>query len=226
MAIAITCTCGKSFQAKVELAGKTVKCPSCGQPLAIPQLVDKQQSPEPEKQPVGVDDDPLATTDVPLGNTPYGNAYASANQPQLKPAGSMSESCKWAMMLHFSLLAGLLIPLAGLVVPIIIWQVKKDEFPGIDDHGKVVLNWMITLIIVSAAIGIVFSIIAGIIIRGMTFNSVEQVVNYRTPFWLITTLYALSTPVAIAAIVFPIIGGLKAKDGEVWPYPFSYDFVD
>ena len=36
MPIRATCTCGKSVQAKDELAGKRVKCPGCGQPLVIP----------------------------------------------------------------------------------------------------------------------------------------------------------------------------------------------
>jgi len=36
MPIHVTCQCNASFSAKDHLAGKLVKCPSCGQPLAIP----------------------------------------------------------------------------------------------------------------------------------------------------------------------------------------------
>ena len=36
--ISVTCGCGKSFRAKVELAGKRVKCPECGQALVIPSV--------------------------------------------------------------------------------------------------------------------------------------------------------------------------------------------
>jgi hypothetical protein len=36
MPIAVQCKCGKAFRAKDELAGKTVRCPGCQQPLAIP----------------------------------------------------------------------------------------------------------------------------------------------------------------------------------------------
>jgi DNA-directed RNA polymerase subunit RPC12/RpoP len=35
MSIAVTCRCGQKFNAKDELAGKTVKCPKCAQPLTI-----------------------------------------------------------------------------------------------------------------------------------------------------------------------------------------------
>ena len=36
MPIKVSCSCGAAFAAKDELAGKTVKCPKCQQPLAIP----------------------------------------------------------------------------------------------------------------------------------------------------------------------------------------------
>jgi hypothetical protein len=36
MPIKVSCSCGANFAAKDELAGKTVKCPKCKQPLAIP----------------------------------------------------------------------------------------------------------------------------------------------------------------------------------------------
>lgn len=36
MAIKVTCTCGQSFKAKDELAGKRARCPKCSQPLVIP----------------------------------------------------------------------------------------------------------------------------------------------------------------------------------------------
>jgi hypothetical protein len=36
MPIKVQCACGKAFAAKDELAGRTVKCPSCQQPLKIP----------------------------------------------------------------------------------------------------------------------------------------------------------------------------------------------
>ena len=30
---------------------------------------------------------------------------------------------------------------------------------------------------------------------------------------------------AIVAVVFPIIGGIKANDGKLWPYPMSIRFL-
>ncbi|MEQ1904162.1 MAG: DUF4870 domain-containing protein, partial [Pirellulaceae bacterium] len=49
----------------------------------------------------------------------------------------------WAMILHLSVFAGYLVPMAGLLAPILIWQLKKNEMPELDAHGKMVLNFMV-----------------------------------------------------------------------------------
>lgn len=48
MEIPVSCTCGKSFKAKPTLAGKTVACPSCKSPIAIPAAA----APAPPSNPV------------------------------------------------------------------------------------------------------------------------------------------------------------------------------
>jgi hypothetical protein len=45
MPIKVKCKCGQRFSANDKLAGKTVKCPKCAQPIAIP-------IPKPKPQPV------------------------------------------------------------------------------------------------------------------------------------------------------------------------------
>ena len=44
------------------------------------------------------------------------------------------EARMWATLLHLSLLAGLIIPFGGLVVPVVIYMIKKDEFPSLAAH--------------------------------------------------------------------------------------------
>ena len=105
---------------------------------------------------------------------------------------------KWAFILHISVLAGFVLPLAGLIAPIMIWQLKKDELPGLDAHGKNAINWMI-----SAAIYMVVSVPLVFVVIG------------------IPMLIALGA----AGIVFPIIAAIKANNGEVWKYPLSIGFV-
>ena len=47
----------------------------------------------------------------------------------------------WAMFCHLGGLATFLaIPFAGLIAPLVIWQIKKDDHPFIDANGKEVLT--------------------------------------------------------------------------------------
>jgi hypothetical protein len=43
MTIRVACKCGKTFAAQPHLAGKRIKCPSCGVPMTVPE---QQTSPE------------------------------------------------------------------------------------------------------------------------------------------------------------------------------------
>ena len=123
---------------------------------------------------------------------------ATPDREPVDPATREQETRQWAMLVHLSLLAGFVVPFAGLVLPIVLWQVKKTELPGIDIHGKIVVNW-----IISAIIYFFVSVLSILIIVG------------------IPLLIALG----IVGIVFPIIGGVKASNGEVWKYPLSIPFL-
>jgi hypothetical protein len=119
--------------------------------------------------------------------------------PAADPAAALEQQTRqWAMFLHLSLLAGIIVPLGGLVLPIVIWQIKKAELPGIDVHGKIVVNW-----IISAFLYAVGSVILVLAVVG------------------IPLLIALG----VLGVVFPIIGAIKANDGKVWKYPLSIPFL-
>ena len=47
MPISVACRCGKAFAANDNLAGKTVKCPGCQQPLVIPAAASAGAAPPP-----------------------------------------------------------------------------------------------------------------------------------------------------------------------------------
>jgi uncharacterized Tic20 family protein len=108
-----------------------------------------------------------------------------------------NETRFWAMLIHVSQYAGYVVLLAGFVVPIVLWQIKKNELPGVDAHGKIVTNWMISAIIYGA-IGAVLSFV----------------------FIGIPLLFVLG----LLCLIFPIVGAIKANDGQAWQYPLSIRF--
>ena len=114
------------------------------------------------------------------------------------PDAKESEARSWAMFMHLSVLLGKFIPVAGFIVPIVMWQMKKDSLPKIDEHGKAITNWILSLLIYST------------IVTASVFFCIGV-------FLLI--------PLLIVAFVFPIIGALKANEGVVWKYPGSIPFL-
>ncbi len=103
----------------------------------------------------------------------------------------------WCMLIHLSQFSGYLFPLAGFIIPVILWQVKIKESPLVDIHGKIVVNWIISsLIYYTVGVILCFVLIGIPIVIG----------------------------IGILSLVFPIIGGIKANQNEVWRYPMSIPF--
>ncbi|WP_416925739.1 DUF4870 domain-containing protein [Ottowia sp.] len=75
------------------------------------------------------------------------------------------------MFAHLSALAGFIIPFGNLLGPLIVWQLKKNEMPFVDDQGKEALNFQITvtlallvsLLLIFVLIGFVLLPIVGLV---------------------------------------------------------------
>lgn len=119
---------------------------------------------------------------------------------QFQPPAALQtpEQKQMGMFLHLSQLLNVIIPLAGVVVPVILWQTQKDKTPALDAHGKMVTNFMISCVIYA-------------------------VVSFVLTFVLIGILGFIT--LAVIGIVFPIIGGIKANNGELWEYPLTIKFL-
>jgi hypothetical protein len=118
-------------------------------------------------------------------------------QNGLPPNQMEQQTRQMALWLHLSQFAGYLVPLAGMIVPILIWQLKKAELPGIDAHGKNVVNWILSELIYAGVCSILVFVAIGV-----------------------PMFFAL----AVASIIFPIIGAIKGNNGEVWKYPLAIPF--
>jgi len=96
------------------------------------------------------------------------------------------------------MLAHLLGIILGFIGPLIIWLIKKDQSPFVDDQGKEALNFQIVLLL-------------GLIIGGATSCIFIGLV--------------IVPAVIIFGIVFSIIAALKAKDGIAYRYPFNLRLI-
>ena len=69
---------------------------------------------------------------------------------------------QWALICHLSSLSGYFIPFGNLIVPIVIWSMKKDEYAMVDAHGKAVINFQISMTIWMLISGVLIFVIIGI----------------------------------------------------------------
>jgi hypothetical protein len=131
--------------------------------------------------------------------------------PSEPMAGAPSaEERQWAMFAHLSALLGAL--LTGVwgggwgcfIGPLVIWLVKKDTMPFVNDQGKEALNFNIT---VAIAFVVLF------LLSVMTFG-IGLII--AIPLWII---------IGISWLVFTIIAAIKANEGVLYRYPFTLRLI-
>jgi uncharacterized Tic20 family protein len=104
----------------------------------------------------------------------------------------------YAMVLHLTQFCSWLFPFLGLIVPLIMWQSKKED-PYVDEQGKVVMNWVFSSIIYGIVGIILCFVLIGIPLLILLF---------------------------ICSVVFTIMGAMDANKGVIKNYPLSIKFFD
>jgi uncharacterized Tic20 family protein len=119
---------------------------------------------------------------------------------EMVPASSSESARSWCIGLHLSGLSGLILSfaLAHIVVPLVIWLVKRADSPEIDSTGKEVLNFQITYTIYSLIAGALCFVLIGFLIL---------------PIVLIVWLVCI------------IIAAVKTSNGEAYRYPATIRFL-
>ena len=100
-----------------------------------------------------------------------------------------------AAITHLSGLAGYIVPLGGVIVPIVIWWVKSD-------------NRIISAIAKQALLLNVVVFFLMLILIGLAFTII-----------LIPLSIVGGIVLGLAALALPIVGAVKAADGEYYRYP-------
>ena len=123
---------------------------------------------------------------------------ATENKPVEKEAPVNKDENMWAMFCHLSGLVGFVIPFGNVIAPLIIWTLKKDEYPHVDDQGKEALNFQISI-----TVYILLSVLLIFVVIGIPLLIILGL------FWLIMT----------------VIGAINANDGNKYRYPFTIKFI-
>lgn len=111
----------------------------------------------------------------------------------------MREDQRLLVITHLTQLLDLITGFAGLVVPLVIWLTQKDKVWKMDEHGKAIVNFQISLILY-ALICVPLILLLGLGILGLIV-------------------------VGIIGIIFPVLNAIKASNGEAPNYPLSITFI-
>ncbi len=105
---------------------------------------------------------------------------------------------QWGMFCHLSALLGYLVGGLTFLGQLIVWLIKKDTSKFVDYHGKEALNFQINILI--------YSLVC-------------------IPLMFVLIGFLLLPVVVVYSIVMPIIAGIKANEGQLYEYPFTFRLI-
>ena len=108
------------------------------------------------------------------------------------------EERTWGMCCHLVFFVGYIIPFASIIGPLVIWIMKRDEMPFVDDQGKESLNFQITMTLAIIASALLMFILIG---------------------------FVLIFVVLIFQLIVVIIASIKANEGVYYRYPLCFRFI-
>ena len=108
---------------------------------------------------------------------------------------AMREDRQLLIITHLSQLLDLVTGIGGFIVPLVIWLTQREKVLGMDAHGKMIINFQISMFI--------YSILA-------------------IPLMLLFGLgFLILIAVGIIVLIFPIINAIKVSNGEIPYYPLT-----
>jgi len=115
-------------------------------------------------------------------------------------AGGLSrEVRRWAMLCHLSALVGLLGNGVGFLLgPLIVWLLRKEDHPFVDEQGKEAVNFQLTMFLA------LFLCI---------------------PLLLVIVGIFLMVLIGILMTILPIVAAIRANDGVPYRYPLTIRFL-
>lgn len=111
----------------------------------------------------------------------------------------MKENRQLLVLTHLSQLLDFVTGIGGFIIPLILWIVNKNQVIHMDEHGKSILNFRITMFLY-VLICIPLVLFFGLGLLG---------------FFVIGIFY----------FIFPIMNAIKASNDQEPSYPFSIVFI-
>lgn len=122
-------------------------------------------------------------------------------QPR-QPGAMDSESRTWGTFCHLATFTGYLTAVGFIAGPLVVWLIKREQLPFVDDQGKEALNFNISLLIYIIAAGVIALTGIGLLIS--------------IPAWI---------AIAVSHLVLSIIAATTANRGDPYRYPLTLRII-
>lgn len=138
-----------------------------------------------------------------------------------------------ATFIHLSTFSRFIIPFGNLIGPIVLWMTNKEKSAFVDAHGKQAINFQISVFLYAIILGtitipfFIFNMFNGMdFIDFNGFNDFNINIGKPSPLLYIGGgLGAIAVIGFILEMVFVVIASLKARDGELYQYPLTINFI-
>ncbi len=137
-----------------------------------------------------------------------------------------------AFLIHLSAFSGYFIPLGSILIPLIVWNLKKDESEFVNHHGKEAVNFNLSFLLYYTILFISLFPIFFINIFNMAFKmehleQMEQMNQlFSTGGWFsIFGIILLFGSMMLFKFIVIIIAAIKAQQGEIYNYPLRIRFI-
>ncbi len=109
------------------------------------------------------------------------------------------EARLWGMLCHLTALSMYVgVPFGNIIGPLVIWLIKREEHPFVNDQGRESLNFQISITVYLIASGVLAFVLIGI---------------------------PLLIALAILNPVLVVIASIRANNGEPYRYPLTIQFI-
>ena len=135
----------------------------------------------------------------------------------VQPAPQSAEERTWGMLCHLAALAGFMgLFLGNIVGPLVVWLIKKDQYPFVNDQGKESLNFQISMILWA---------IASLVVVGVgVFVTLLLIAPSVAPLAM-PLIWLLAFGFAILDLVLVIVASIAASNGKSYRYPLTIRFI-
>ena len=128
------------------------------------------------------------------------NVESQEDVQEVKDSEAVGKDARtWGMFCHLAGLFGYVFPVFGNIVgTLVLWQLKKEDYPFVDAQGKEALNFQISMTIYAFVSALLMFLCVGVF---------------------------LLAAVGIVDLVFLLIAAVKANNGQQYRYPLTIRLI-